>query len=58
MNLRVNLAIAVRKPERSHGMQQLLVGNYFTVYMVSKAKIIILRVIYSSSDISTRLHED
>ena len=45
------------EPECSHGMRQLLVDNFSAVYNVGKAEVTVLRVLYSSSDISNRLHE-
>lgn len=38
-------------------MWQLLVDNYSAVYVVGESEVIVLRVLYSSSDISARLHE-
>ena len=46
------------EPEYSHGMRQLLVDNYSAVYVVGEAEVIVLRVLYSSSDISNRLHKN
>ena len=45
------------EPERSHGMRQLLVDNFFAVYIVGEAEVTVLRVLYSSSDISARLRD-
>ncbi|MGE4484410.1 MAG: type II toxin-antitoxin system RelE/ParE family toxin [Oscillospiraceae bacterium] len=45
------------EPERSHGMRQLLVDNYSAVYVVGETEVTVLRVLYSSSDISARLRE-
>ena len=45
------------EPEHSQGMRQLLVDNYSAVYVVGEAEVTVLRVLYSSSDISPRLHE-
>jgi len=45
------------EPECSYGMRHLLVDNYSAVYVVGEAEVTVLRVIYSSSDISTRLNE-
>lgn len=45
------------EPERSHGMRQLLVNNYSAVYVVGETEVTVLRVLYSSSDISARLRE-
>ena len=43
--------------ECSYGMRQLLVDNYSGVYVVGEEEVTVLRVLYSSSDISNRLHE-
>ena len=45
------------EPECSYGMRQLLVDNYSAVYIVGEAEVIVLRVLYSSSDINARLLE-
>lgn len=45
------------EPEHSHGMRQLLVDNYSAVYVVDEVEVTVLRVLYSSSDISARLRE-
>lgn len=45
------------EPEYSYGMRQLLVDNYSAVYVVGEEDVAVLRVLYSSSDISNRLHE-
>jgi len=45
------------EPEHSHGMRQLLVDNFFAVYIVGEAEVTVLRVLYSSSDINARLRE-
>lgn len=45
------------EPECSHGMRQLLVDNYSAVYVVDEEEVTVLRVLYSSSDISNRLNE-
>ena len=45
------------EPECSYGMRQLLVDNYSAVYVVGEMEVTVLRVLYSSSDISSRLHE-
>ncbi|NLG53045.1 MAG: type II toxin-antitoxin system RelE/ParE family toxin [Clostridiales bacterium] len=45
------------EPEHSCGMRQLLVDNYSVVYIVGETEVIVLRVLYSSSDINDRLRE-
>lgn len=45
------------EPERSHGMRNLSVDNYSAIYVMSDEDVTVLRVLYSSSDISTRLKE-
>lgn len=46
------------EPEHSQSMRQLLVDNYSAVYVVGEVEVTVLRVLYSSSDISARLHEN
>lgn len=43
--------------EHSQGMRQLLVDNYSVIYLFEEMDVFVLRVLYSSSDISDRLHE-
>lgn len=43
------------EPECSHGLRQLLVDNYSAVYVVGDVEVTVLRVLFSSSDISARL---
>jgi len=46
------------EPAQSQGLRPLLVGNYTVLYVVHGDTVFIVRVIYSSSDISTRLTEE
>ena len=41
--------------ERELGMRQLLIDNYSAIYVIENDNVTVLRVLYSSSDISTRL---
>ena len=43
------------QPERDVGLRQLLVDNYSVIYMMEGDCVTVLRVLYSSSDIVTRL---
>jgi len=45
------------EPEHSMGMRQLLIDNYSAFYIVVEADVIVLRVLYSASDISAKLRE-
>lgn len=45
------------EPECSYGMRRLLVDKYSAVYVVGEDEVTVLRVLYSSSDISTKLRE-
>ena len=45
------------QPEHDLGMRQLLVDNYSAIYVVGETDVTVLRVLYSSSDIVTRLRE-
>lgn len=45
------------EPERTLGMRQLLVGRYSVIYVVEGQAVVALRVLYSASDIHTRLQE-
>lgn len=45
------------KPERAMGMRQLLIENYSAFFIVKDTRVVVLRVLYSASDISTRLLE-
>ena len=43
--------------EHSQGMRQLMIDNFSIVYLVGEKDVFVLRVLYSSSDMSARLHE-
>ena len=45
------------QPEHDLGMCQILVDNYTAVYVIQDDNVIVLRVLYSASDISVRLRE-
>lgn len=45
------------QPEHDLGMRQLLVDNYSVIYVVRENMVVVLRVLYSASDIVTRLRE-
>lgn len=46
------------QPERDMGFRQLLVDHYSVIYVVEDDIVTILRVLYSASDINTRLREN
>jgi len=46
------------EPAHSQGLRPLLVGNYTAFYVIEEDKVFVVRVIYSSSDISKRLTDD
>jgi len=46
-------------PERSKGLRPLIVGNYTAFFIIQENSVVnVARVLYSSSDILTRLAED
>ena len=45
------------EPERSKGLRPLIVDNYTVVFVVNANTVIIVRVLYSASDIGKRLSE-
>lgn len=45
-------------PEHDLGMRQILVDNYFVVYVIERADVVVLRVLYSASDVNARLRDD
>lgn len=45
------------QPEREQGIHQLLVDTFSAFYVVGDSKVTVLRVLYSASDIATRLRE-
>lgn len=46
------------EPERTMGLRQLPVDNYSIFYVIKEERVIVVRVLYSASDISRRLLED
>lgn len=45
-------------PERAMGLRQLPVDNYSVFYVIKDERVIVIRVLYSASDISARLREE
>lgn len=45
-------------PERAIGIRQLPVDNYSVFYVIKDERVIVIRVLYSASDISARLREE
>lgn len=45
-------------PEHDLGMRQILVDNYSVVYVIERADVVVLRVLYSASDVNARLRDD
>lgn len=43
------------QPERGMGLRQLLVDNYSVIYATEAGAVTVLRVLYSASDVITRL---
>ena len=43
------------EPERDLGMRRLLVDNYSVIYVVCDDAVTVLRVLYSASDLASRL---
>lgn len=48
----------VSEPERSQGIRLMSVDNYAVIYTIRVETVIILRVLYSASDIIARLRND
>ena len=46
------------EPERQQGMRQLLVDRYSVLYVIRGDTVVVLRVLYSSSDLAARLREN
>lgn len=46
------------QPERDKGFRRLLVDKYSVIYTVDDESVTVLRVLYSASDIITRLREN
>lgn len=45
------------QPEHELGMRQIPVDNYTTIYVIQDDDVVVLRVLYSASDINARLRE-
>ena len=45
-------------PEHSWGLRQLRVDNYSVFYIIENKNVIVIRVLYSASDINKRLTEN
>ena len=45
------------QPEHDMGMRQIPVDNYTAVYVIQGDDVVVLRVLYSASDINARLRE-
>ena len=43
--------------ERARGIRQLAVDNYSVFYIIENERVIVMRVLYSASDIEVRLHD-
>ena len=43
--------------ERTMGLRQLVVDNYSVFYVIEKERVIVMRVLYSASDIGERLKD-
>lgn len=43
------------EPERTMGLRQLLVDHYSVFYVIKNERVIVMRVLYSASDIEIRL---
>lgn len=43
------------EPERSKGMRRMLVDNYSVFYVIEEDKVIVTDVLYSGSDLESRL---
>ena len=46
------------QPEHDLGMRQIPVDNYTAIYVIQGNDVVVLRVLYSASDINARLRED
>jgi plasmid stabilization system protein ParE len=46
------------EPERSNGLRPLYVDNYTVFFVIKADTVLIVRVLYSSSDISAKLAEE
>ncbi len=45
------------KQERTMGLRQLVVDNYSVSYVIEDGRVIVMRVLYSASDIEVRLKD-
>lgn len=45
------------KQERAMGLRQLVVNNYSVFYVIEDERVIVMRVLYSASDIEVRLKD-
>ena len=45
------------QPEHDLGMRQIPVDNYTAIYVIQDDDVVVLRVLYSASDINARLRE-
>lgn len=45
------------KQERAMGLRQLVVDNYSVFYVIEDERVIVMRVLYSASDIEVRLKD-
>lgn len=46
------------EPEKTMGLRQLVVDNYSSFYAIENENVLVIRVLYSASDISKRLLEE
>ncbi len=46
------------EPERMMGLRQLIADNYSAFYVIEDMQVIVIRVLYSATDISRRLLKD
>lgn len=49
------IMIMKSEPEHSMGLRQLVIDNFSAFYLIEDNRVIVIRVLYSSSDISKRL---
>ena len=52
------IKIMESEPEHTIGLRQFSVDNYFVFYVIKDETVIVVRVLYSASDISNRLREN
>jgi len=46
------------EPERSKGLRALYIDNYTVFFIIKESTVIVVRVLYSASDISAKLAEE